>query len=237
MFYITGDLHAEFNRLDRFCAKMETNVDDVMIVLGDAGINFEGGFMDRLKKERLSLLPVTLFCIHGNHEQRPATLPEYHEVAWHGGNVYIEDAYPNILFAKDGEVYTLNGYQTIVIGGAYSIDKPLRTPGVSWWEDEQPSEAIKQRVESQLECHHWAIDVVLSHTTPLKYEPRETFFPGLDQSRVDKSTETWLGEIESRLTYKAWYCGHFHINKNIDRIHILFESIEEFSFTGQGEQK
>ena len=234
MFYITGDLHGEFSRLERFCEKMETTVDDIMIVLGDAGINFAGGFWDRLKKERLTLLPITLFCIHGNHEQRPDTLPSYCEREWCGGNVYVEVAYPNILFAKDGDVYDLNGYQTIVIGGAYSIDKAFRTPGVSWWNDEQPSEEIKRRVETQLDRHHWMLDAVLSHTTPLKYEPRETFIPGFDQSKVDTSTEAWLGEIEAKLSYRAWYCGHFHINKNIDRLHILFETVEEFVLPEDG---
>ena len=35
------------------------------------------------------------------------------------GKVYIEDRYPNLLFAVDGEVYDLDGKKSIVIGGAY----------------------------------------------------------------------------------------------------------------------
>lgn len=40
--------------------------------------------------------------------------------------MYVEDAYPHILFAKDGEVYDLEGKRTFVIGGAYSVDKAYR---------------------------------------------------------------------------------------------------------------
>ena len=51
--------------------------------------------------------------------------------------VYYEEEFPSILFAKDGEVYNLNGLKTIVMGGAYSIDKAYRLAyGYGWWEDE-----------------------------------------------------------------------------------------------------
>lgn len=72
------------------------------------------------------------------------------------------------------------------------------------------------------------MDVVLSHTTPLKYEPVEAFLSCNDQSRVDKTTEAWLDGIEDRLDYRHWYCGHYHIEKDIDRLSIMFESIREF---------
>ena len=77
----------------------------------------------------------------------------------------MEEEYPNILFAKDGEIFTLDGYQTMAIGGAYSIDKMMRVAyGYGWWKDEQPSEEIKQYVEQQLADYDWKIDIVLSHT-------------------------------------------------------------------------
>ena len=49
--------------------------------------------------------------------------------------------------------------------------------------------------------HDWKVDVVLSHTTPLKYEPVEVFLPQIDQSQVDKSTEIWLDSIGYLLTF------------------------------------
>ena len=93
----------------------------------------------------------------------PATIPSYTEQEWHGGAVYVEEQVPSILFAKDGEVYDLNGMQTIAIGGAYSIDWMLRTPGRSWWPDEQPSDEVKGQVEKKLDQLGWQVDVVLSH--------------------------------------------------------------------------
>lgn len=153
MIYVTGDTHGDFDRIAHFCARMNTKPSDVMIILGDAGINFYGGWRDLHKKEFISKLPITLFCIHGNHERRPTTIPSYVEKEWHNGLVYVEEQFPSILFAKDGEVYDLNGLQAI--GGAYSIDWILRIPGRSWWSDEQLSPEIKARVETKLQQLGW----------------------------------------------------------------------------------
>jgi len=229
MFYITGDTHRDFDRLFRHNSRVELSKEDTVIILGDAGFNYYGGWRDAFAKRSVSKLPITVFSIHGNHEMRPGTIPTYHIAEWNGGKVYVEDEYPNLLFGIDGEVYDLDGKQTIVIGGAYSVDKEYRLArGWGWWADEQPSEEIRKRVEVALDRRNWKVDVVLSHTTPLKYEPVEVFIPGVDQNRVDKSTEIWLDSIEDRLEYKHWYAGHYHTEKNIDRLTLLFESIRLF---------
>jgi len=230
MIYITGDTHSDFTRVIEFCHHRRTTPDDILIILGDAGINYYANERDRHLKKQLSALPITLFCLHGNHERRPQTLPEYREAEWHGGKVFIEDEFPNLIFARDGEVFTLGGASCIVIGGAYSVDKYFRLHyGWHWFDDEQPDAAIKARVEAQLARLNHQVEVVLSHTCPLKYVPVEVFIPGIDQSRVDKSTEQWLDTIEDRLTYRKWYCAHFHTEKKIDKLQILFRNIEEFT--------
>lgn len=230
MIYITGDTHGRFEHIENFSIKMKSNHQDILIILGDAGINFGNERYDCLKKRFLQALPLTIFCIHGNHEQRPFTINTYQEKSWNGGIVYFEEEYPNLLFAKDGEIYDLDGSKTIAIGGAYSIDKEMRLQyGYGWWADEQPSEEIKAYVESQLDKSSWNVDVVLSHTAPHKYEPVEVFLPGIDDSKVDKSTEIWLGQIEEKLSYKKWYCGHYHTEKKIDRLEIMFNNFDEFS--------
>lgn len=229
MIYITGDTHGRFERVERFCERFGTSREDILVILGDAGINFSGGWRDRMKKELLESLPVTIFAIHGNHEQRPQTIETYKEKMWQGGMVYYEEEFPDLLFAKDGEVFNLDGKKAIVMGGAYSVDKMIRLMyGYGWWSDEQPSEEIKRDVERKLEELGWKVDVVLSHTTPLKYEPVEVFLKGIDQSKVDKSTEEWLDGIEDKLDYRKWYCGHYHTVKKVDRVEIMFENVDEF---------
>lgn len=84
-------------------------------------------------------------------------------------------------------------------------------------------------VEQQIREKHF--DIVLSHTCPFKYEPTELFLGGIDQRTVDDSTERWLDTIEESIQYKAWFCGHWHTDKRIDKMHFLsrsFESDEQF---------
>ena len=47
--------------------------------------------------------------------------------------MFFEEEYPNMFFAKDGEIYNINNKKTMVIGGAYSVDKYYRLGrGYSW---------------------------------------------------------------------------------------------------------
>ena len=227
MIYLTGDTHGSFERINEFCHRFKTTKEDVMIILGDAGINYYEGKRAETLKNILDDIPITFFCIHGNHEQRPYAIPTYHEETWNGGMVYVEKKHPSILFGKDGEVYDLDGKKAIVIGGAYSVDKFYRlSRHYAWFDNEQPSDEIKKTVEDKLDTIGWKVDIVLTHTTPLKYEPVEVFLSMIDQSTVDKTTEQWLDKIEDRLDYHKWYCGHYHTSKKIDKLQIMFEDYD-----------
>lgn len=59
MIYLTGDTHGRFERIGIFCDKMQTSRDDILIILGDAGINFHAGALDILRKEYLAKLPIS----------------------------------------------------------------------------------------------------------------------------------------------------------------------------------
>ena len=239
MIWITGDTHGSFVWLERFCREKNTTTADVMIILGDAGINYFGPAEDDVLKRMLARLPITLLCIHGNHEMRPEHLYTYELIPWRGGRVWREELFPTLLFARDGEVFDLDGVQTLVIGGAYSVDKLRRVArGHGWWKDEQPDEMIRARTEAALEARGWAVDAVLSHTSPLRYEPVDAFLTGVDQSRVDKSTETWLDDIESRLSYRRWFCGHFHTDRAlspVDGRRVIFMMHDVLPWPGEGE--
>ena len=225
MIYYTGDIHGSKFEVVRMAKRYNLTRDDIIVILGDAGLNYCGDERDNELKEIFARLKPIIFCIHGNHEMRPHTIPSYKTKEWNGGTVWYEEAYPNILFAKDGDIYEVEGIKHLVIGGAYSVDKFYRiTRGYGWWADEQPSKEIKEYVERQTKEKKF--DIILSHTCPYKYEPREMFISGIDQSTVDTSTEMWLDKIEESVDYKAWYCGHWHINKRIDKMHFLYHGVE-----------
>ena len=113
-----------------------------------------------------------------------------------------------------------------------TIDKYVNTGEypVFWWPDEQPSEAIKDKVEERLQENDWKIDAILTHTSPMKYEPTEVFLKSVDQSFVDKSTEKWLDYIEEKLDYGKWYAGHYHTDKAVNKkFTFLYKKIRKFA--------
>mgnify|MGYP004504075507 CR=1 FL=1 len=227
MIFITGDTHGEFYRLGH----LKQTDEDIIIILGDAGINYYLNNKDSKLKEFISSYKIKLFCIQGNHEERPENIKTYKEVEMFDGKVFIEEKYPYIIFAKNGECYELDGKKVLVIGGAYSVDKDYRLcNGYQWFKDEQLSDREKEMILKKYSGKH--VDVILSHTCPLKYEPKETFLPFISQSKVDKSMENFLDIVEELIDYDKWYCGHYHVEKQIDKIEFMFGRIKDFQ-TGE----
>lgn len=224
MIYITGDTHREFYKL----YDIEKNKDNMLIILGDVGINYYLDERDKKLKEQLNSYNIKLFCVQGNHEERPKNISTYKEIDMFGGKVFIEEVYPNLIFAKNGELYDIDNKKVLVIGGAYSVDKNYRIIyRYPWFKDEQLSKEEMDNILNKYKGHH--IDIVLSHTCPLKYEPTEVFMKGIDQSNVDKSMEKFLDKLEESIDYDKWYCGHYHIEKQIDKLEFMFERIKVFN--------
>lgn len=144
MIYYTGDIHGSAKGIVAFAQHYELTESDIIVILGDVGANYYGNRRDRYCKDALARIKPTVFCIHGNHERRPDTLAGYKQKEWNGGLVWYEDEYPNLLFARDGDIFTMEGTQHLVIGGAYSVDKYYRLENdLLWFADEQPSAEIK----------------------------------------------------------------------------------------------
>ncbi len=238
-FFITGDKHRNFSRIKSFCRDMNTRRKDVLIILGDAGFNYYDDERDDKLKSEISALNITLFCLHGNKENRPQNIATYGIRSFCGGKVYYEPKYPNILFAIDGEIYTFEGKKYMVVGGAHSVDK-LRCleEKLPFWPDEMPDDVTKAKVEERLKAENNTVYGMLTHTCPIDYLPTEMFVstrqnavikrkPRKAKSKkmfkpdIDRSTEIWLGELEKKIDFEVWFCGHYHIDKQIDKIQMM----------------
>ena len=65
MVYFTGDIHGDYSPLVDFYNRIHPTMNDVIILLGDVGLNFYGGRLDKQMKIVLNDLDTTFFCIHG----------------------------------------------------------------------------------------------------------------------------------------------------------------------------
>lgn len=251
-FYITGDKHRNFKDVERFCRQMNTRKKDVLIILGDAGFNYFGDERDEMLKKAVSELNITLFCIHGNKENRPENVGTYGIRSFCGGRVYYEPRYPGILFAIDGEVYSFQGKKYIAVGGAESIDKNICIANNKpYFDDETPSEEIKSTVEEKLLAMKHRVYGVLSHTCPERFVPSEMFLstkkkipgymPGKEAKlytpHIERETEKWLDTIYDTLSFHEWFCGHYHVDKEIDDITMMYNEIRPLYIENSEEQK
>lgn len=235
----TGDTHggmATVSRIDNIKRNIpEYKPEETMIViLGDAGLNFWLNNTDKKNKKILNSMNYHIYCVRGNHEQRPELIKSMVLVNDENVNnvVYMEEAFPNIRYFVDGKIYNLLGYKCLVVGGAYSIDKwyRLARAGYSkdeaeiadpkkcgWFKDEcltaAEMTAIMEKVKGE------SVDFVLSHTCPLSWEPTDLFLNGIDQSTVDKSMEVWFDELKDNIKWKYWLFGHYHAER-IERPHV-----------------
>lgn len=241
--FITGDKHGNFDFLEKFCEENNTDRSDYLIILGDAGINYYLDKRDKQLKEKISKCPITLLCVHGNHEERPWNIKSYSFVDVGASvkrplhaNYWVEKEYPNIIFLMDGFMY-LHETFFYVLGGAYSIDKDYRlAKGWKWFKDEQMPKFMQEMFLEWPKPTHPAdflyktesYDYILSHTAPLSKEPTHLFLSNIDQSTVDKSMEEFLEKFKNQIKFKKWFFGHYHSDEIIDnKFRLMYNDIIE----------
>lgn len=229
--FITGDTHGMVrSRLQKLkmmyphCKPEETQ----LVILGDNGINFGDDDFSNIYKQGIENEGYYIFCIRGNHDKRPQDVPtiEYDTE----NDVMFEPQFPHILYAFDGFTYGLDKYKALVIGGAYSIDKQFRLAhNLPWFENEQLS-AYEQKCIYE-DVINKDYDIVLTHTCPLQWQPKDLFVPSLGEENVDRTMEKFLQKIERNINYKRWAFGHYHDNRQINnKAWLLYEEILPLSY-------
>lgn len=243
---VTGDTHGQvITRLMNIGTTNYPPEETALIILGDAGINFYLNKTDMNLKRNIQNTNFTIYCVRGNHEERPENLGYIEH--WYDENVkgYVmyEPDYPNIKYFEDGSAYEICGKSVLVIGGAYSVDKwyRLSRAGVTskldkdylnprktgWFPDEQLLSWEMTMIEKEHFDKHY--DVILTHTCPISWEPIDLFLPGLDQSSVDKTMELWLDEVKQKVDWNIWLFGHYHGDQLIrPGVEMYYKDIENW---------
>lgn len=222
--WFQGDIHANVNNLPK-----DLTEKDALIILGDVGFNLcdkqaterqiKGEY---LRKQYANSLGYLIYCVRGNHELRPEQVhPEFKCTIYYDDNVgdivYIDPHYPNLRYFIDGEDYWINNYRTLVIGGAYSVDKYYRLQRNLFWNSkEQLDEKERDAIDWKLSNSFCFYDLILTHTCPYEWQPTDLFLDIIDQSSVDNTTEKWLQKIKERVQFQYWLFGHFHRDRYIN---------------------
>ena len=193
-----------------------------------------------------------LAFVDGNHENFDRLLTQFPVKMWKNGLVH--EIRPNILHFLRGQVFEIDGKKIFTFGGASSHDighgildpdsdpswrqkakrfereyiSDFRIKGFDWWPEEsfrymKPEEAAAQRAEAfkNLDQAGWTVDYVISHTIP------SGLLPLICEESPEKDEHTeFLEEIRSRLMYRKWFGGHFHMDRQLtEKDILLYEQI------------
>ena len=193
----------------------------------------------------LSLLPFTILFADGNHENFDL-LASYPITQWHGGKVQF--IRKNIIHLMRGQIYEIENKRFFVMGGAAChdiqngvLDPSLpnheerctelrrkkaffRVKGVSWWEQELPSDEEIEEAWTNLCNSEKKIDFVISHCAPT--EIQNCIIKKLGNNTYPQNRLTdFLQRVYDQCEFQAWYCGHYHKEMTIDKVQVLYRSI------------
>ena len=222
--FLTGDTHIplDIEKLNTkaFPEQKHLTPNDFLIVLGDFGLLWNEDKTYYWWKQWFENKNFTTLWLDGNHENHDwiDTLPVSE---WNGGKVH--QISKNIIHLMRGQVFYLNGKSFFTYGGALSFDKEYRTPGITWWAREEGNYTEEQEALDNLAKENWQVDYILTHTCPDMF--LQSFFGFTDIVR--STTGRFLDHIAQNVSFKDWYFGHMHEDKDIGKYHVLYNTIKK----------
>jgi hypothetical protein len=206
--FITGDMHGDVDigkitKWKRIADDLDRS--DILIVCGDMGFFWDGNGFDKYIKRYWEQQPFTVLWVDGNHENFDILSAVPVTEKW-GGKV--QRCAENVYHLCRGEAFTIYGKTFFTMGGANSIDKALRKEGISWWADEVPSAADWFHASDTIQKHGNEFDYILTHCAPSE------LLPLIDFTYEPDMVTNGLQALGSTLSWKKWFIGHYHMDKN-----------------------
>lgn len=229
MIYVTGDIHGEID-ISKLNIKNfpQAKEGDYLIICGDFGLiwDLRPSKNEQYWLEWLSKKAWTTLFVDGNHENFDR-LNAYPIMEKWNGNVHkITD---HIYHLMRGEIYTIEGKKIFAFGGAFSHDRYYRKEGISWWQEELPTKKECEHALENLKRVDDTVDVIITHDAPKAIAKRYGFDradmnQGYASDKVD--IMSFLEHISHFVTYKQWYCGHYHMDlDDSNSFHFLYHTI------------
>lgn len=202
---IAGDWHGDtgwaFKALKAFA---DAGITDVLHV-GDFGIwpGESGAVYIRKIQKLVQKLGITLRVAPGNHEDyvRIGAVP----VSDDGWQHYR----PNILLAPRGHRWVFAGKEFVFLGGANSIDRNDRTPGISWWAEEQISLGDVYRTVSAGHADYMITHECPSGVNPLRHGATGAEWSMAGLAYAQMSSDMMRQAVDS-VKPRVLFHGHYH---------------------------
>lgn len=206
MICITGDIHADFERLKhKSIRKLRKN--DYLIICGDFGFIWDGSKKERALLKKLGKKKYHVLFVDGCHENY-TLLNQYEETDWNGGRVRVISG--KLMQLQRGYVYKLGDRKIFTFGGGQSEDADIRRAANTWWVEEIPTESEIERAVHTLEANGNVVDYIITHEAPASIKE----FLQLDTEQKSEVT-AYFDKVKSTCRFKRWFFGKYHLNKII----------------------
>jgi len=207
-FIISGDTHGtlDLGKIVKFFDEHEGEYqdDDYLIICGDVGACGFSGSEEATARNVFRNLPVTTLFVDGNHENFEQ-LNSFGEDIWNGGKVHFVES--RLIHLMRGQVFEIAGKKLFTFGGAYSIDKHLRTEGIDWFPEEIPTYAEYEEGWMNLEKADFQVDYIITHSGPCEVVAAMGYG---ELSDDEVELRQYLQRVADNTDFTAWYFGHFH---------------------------
>ena len=220
--YLTGDTHIPYDirklSVKKFPQQKKLTKDDYIIISGDFGGIWNNGEEELYWRKWLNERPFTTLFIDGNHENFDLLNNAFDVTYWNGGKIHkINDS---IIHLMRGQVYNIEGMKIFTMGGGESVDRESRTLGKTWWKEELPSESEYCEARENLEKVNWKVDYIITHTASMEMMVK------MEELKENNSLTCFLNELESKISFRHWYFGHFHRDEMVDEAHtVVYQKI------------
>lgn len=160
---------------------------------------------------------ITVYWLDGNHED----FSRMRELGATPSSPEPVQLASNVTYLPRAYVWEWGGVCFMSMGGAFSIDKDRRTPGLSWWPEETITSGDVFRAEEAGQ-----VDVLLAHDTVepppetlgkmMGYQPesgmmtRSRVRAGYKLDRASRANRQMLTEVVKAVDPALMIHGHFH---------------------------
>jgi TPR repeat protein/predicted phosphohydrolase len=213
---IHGHLRLDFIKHKTSALCLQKN--DVIIILGDAGIVWANP-MNEAVKHFYSSLPCNTLFLDGNHENF-TLLNTLQQVEKYGSKVH--KVLDNVFHLTRGNVYLINGYKYFIFGGAYSIKKETATSPVNVWEEEMPNLTEYKNGLQRLKENSFSFDYILTHQAPKSVLDSIGYY----YSNNETVLLDYFDGIKKSADFNRWYFGHIHQDIKNGKFCGLYNEIE-----------
>lgn len=199
---VCGDWHGNTRWMQHAIYTAEMRGADVVVQLGDFGIGWDEGQYVEAVAAAVADTGVPVLFIDGNHENFDMLL------ALPVRDDGLREVAAGVFHLPRGLVWEWAGERWLAAGGGYSVDKPYRIEGVSWWPQETLTEA---EVEACIAAGK--IDVLLTHDTgthviPGTHRTAEWFQP--EQIEISHAHRRQIDRIIEATRPALAFHGHYH---------------------------